>query len=240
MPYTKRGLLATISLLAPGLVLAQAPGADAPQNPQVAQSADDKVAQYDALLKQTEGLEVYNQLVQRQIQNQQQDLQNIRAAIDQVPDLERQIPPLLSRMIDGLKEFVRLDIPFHPDERADRIADLETMMERSDVTDAEKLRRIMEAWEVEIEYGNTPEAYVGQLTIDGQDRQVEFLRLGRISWIYQTNDDESLTGIWDANAKSWVPLGSQYRNSVRQAIRMARNQVAPDLVLVPVPPPQTE
>lgn len=234
MPYTKRGLVATISLLAPGLVLAQA------QNTQVAQSAGDKVAQYDALLKQTEGLEVYNQLVQRQIQNQQQDLQNIRAAIDQVPDLERQIPPLLSRMIDGLKEFVRLDIPFHPDERADRIADLETMMERSDVTDAEKLRRIMEAWEIEIEYGNTPEAYVGQLTIDGQDRQVEFLRLGRISWIYQTNDDEGLTGIWDANTKSWVPLGSQFRNSVRQAIRMARNQVAPDLVLVPVPPPQTE
>jgi hypothetical protein len=99
---------------------------------------------------------------------------------------------------------------------------------------------VLEAWEVENEYGRTPSSYVGELQIDGNAREVDFLRIGRVALLYQTTDDAGLTGAWDPRSNAWVPLGSQHRNSVRQALRMTRSQIAPELVLVPVAPPTTE
>ncbi|HAD10132.1 MAG TPA: hypothetical protein DCF62_11670, partial [Porticoccaceae bacterium] len=39
--------------------------------------------------------------------------------------------------------------------------------------------------------------YSGLLPIDGQDRQVTFLRIGRIALLYQTSD-QSQAGVWDS------------------------------------------
>ena len=212
-------------LLGPALALAQAGGAD-------------PVQQYAAVLKETDGLKVYNDLVTRQIATQQETLAAIQAAIEQVPDLEKQLPGLLSRMIDGLEEFINLDIPFLPDERADRVAQLRLLMERADVSDTEKFRRIIEAWQVENEYGSNFSTYVGQIPIDGNNREVDFLQVGRVALLFQTTDEQGITGAWDKRTKSWVMLGSEHRNSVRQALRMARNQIAPELVLLPITPPE--
>jgi hypothetical protein len=79
-------------------------------------------------------------------------------------------------------------------------------------------------------------AYNGELQIDGVLRDVEFLRVGRIALLYQTPDSE-YTGAWDNSAHQWVSLGNEHRNSVRQGLRMARSQVAPDLLLLPIPAP---
>lgn len=225
MPRTRQFFLAAVVLAAPGLAIAQ-------------QAAGGPEAEFSALLKEIEGLKVYNDLLERQIGNQRQDLGDLQVAIGQVPDLERQIPPLLVRIVEGLERFVALDLPFLEDERAKRIADLELLIEDADASDADKFRRIMEGWEVENEYGRGYSAYVGQLDFGGVTREVEFLRLGRLALLYQTTDDAADSGVWDPRSNEWVPLGSQHRNSVRQALRMARNQVAPDMVLLPIVPAQ--
>ena len=54
----------------------------------------------------------------------------------------------------------------------------------------------------------------------------------------QTNDDEALTLAWDHANGQWLQLGSEHRNPVGQAIRMARSQIAPDLLLLPTSPPE--
>jgi len=232
-------LSAAIILFAPALAMAQtAQDANAPEI-QVAQAAGGApVAQYEAILKETEGLQVYNQLLERQIAAQQEEMTEVQTAITEVPEIERQLPPLLLRMVDGLAEFVRLDLPFLTEERQERVANLQLLVERADINDSEKFRRILEAWQIETEYGSGFSTYVGELSIDGQSREVDFLQVGRIALIYQTTDEQASTGVWDASNKTWVPLGSEHRNSVRQALRMARNQIAPELVLLPVPPPQ--
>lgn len=196
-------------------------------------------AEYEALLKEIAGLQVYNQLVQQQIENQQRSLEELQVAIEGVPDLERQLPPLLTRMIDSLARFIELDMPFESDVRRESLARLQEIVLRSDVNDAEKFRRVLEAWEIENEYGNTFGFYQGQLEIDGAPREVDFLRIGRIALLYQTPDLE-YTGAWDHQAGEWVQLSSAQRNSVREALRMARNQIAPAMVLLPVPPPRED
>ena len=202
--------------------------------------AQDPVDEYETLLRETRGLRAYNALLERQIAQQELDIENLRAAIQQVPDLERQLPPLLITMVDGLDEFVERDVPFLTEERAERVAEMYNLIENPDANDANKLRRVLEAWSIEVEYGREFMTDQGTVPIDGVDRNVDFVILGRAGLIFQTSDDEAITGAWDPRTNSWVILGGEHRNSVRQAIRMARNQIAPDLVLLPVIPPQND
>ena len=106
-----------------------------------------------------------------------------------------------------------------------------------DVSVAEKFRKVMEAFQIENDYGRTIEAYIDALEIDGATRQVDFLRIGRIALLYQTADGK-MSGAWDQRNRRWVPLGNEYKNAIRQGLRIAKKQVAPDLVLLPVGTPE--
>jgi hypothetical protein len=111
-------------------------------------------------------------------------------------------------------------------------------MERSDVTVAEKFRRLTEAFQIENDFGRTIETYKDALEIDGATLEVDVLRLGRIGLYYQTLD-ASETGQWDPEAGAWTHLsGGTARNQVRQGIRVARKLVAPDLLLLEIPAPE--
>ena len=198
----------------------------------------DPVTEYETLLRDIRGLEAYNALLQRQIETQQSDLVDLQEAIVGVPDLERQLPPLLINMVDGLDDFVELDIPFLQQERSDRIADLKLLIENPDVSDTQKLRQILNAWLIEVEYGSAFITEQGAVSIDGNERPVDFVIMGRVGLLFQTSDEDAITGAWDHENGQWIVLGSEHRNPVRQAIRMARSQIAPDLLLLPVTPAQ--
>lgn len=199
----------------------------------IADQIDTKVQKYKSLLKEIDGLNVYNKQLEKQIANQVAEMADLNESIDKVSVIERQITPLMMRMIDGLAQFVALDVPFLKTERADRIATLREMMDRADVSPSEKFRRVMEAYQVEMDYGRTLEAYSGIQTINGQDRDVEFLRLGRTALIYQSRDG-SMMGVWNKESKQWDVLDSDYRVQITKAIRMAKKQLAPDLLMLPV------
>ena len=204
---------------------------------QVVQKTRSITEEYKAVNKEIDGLVVYNTLLQRQISNQEAELNQLRDSIDQVTVIERQILPLLGRMIEGLEQFVELDVPFLLDDRRKRVAELKSLMEASDVTAAEKFRKVMEAWQIENEFGRTIETYAANLDIDGVTREVDFLKIGRVVFVYQTPDGD-LTGAWDQRSRQWVSLGSEYRNQVRQGLRMAKKQMAPDLLLLPLAAPE--
>jgi hypothetical protein len=195
------------------------------------------VEEYRAVMKEVDGLIVYNTLLDRQISDQEQELSNLATSIDSVTDIERQILPLLTRMIDGLDRFVALDVPFLAEERRERVVSLRDLLGRADVTAAEKFRVVMEAWQIENDYGRTIFAYTGELEIGGTNREVDFLQVGRVSLVYQTPDGVN-SGVWDQNNRQWVVLGSEYRNSIRQGLRLARNQIGPDLLLLPIAAPE--
>jgi predicted RNase H-like nuclease (RuvC/YqgF family) len=197
----------------------------------------DIVDEYRAVTKEVDGLVVYNTLLQRQITDQEEELSNLRTSIDSVTVIERQILPLLTRMIEGLERFVALDVPFLLEERTDRVENLARLLERADVTVAEKFRVVMEAWQIENEYGRNIETYTGELEIDGANREVDFLRIGRVILVYQTPDGAS-SGVWDQANRQWVAVGGNYRNSIRQGLRLARGQASPEILLLPVAAPE--
>ena len=189
--------------------------------------------QYRAINKEIDGLKVYNRLMRAQVEGQSAVLEDIGLSMDQVDVINRQIFPLMERMIDGLEQSVKLDIPFLMDERNTRIANLKEIMERSDVSVAEKFRKVMEAYQIENDYGTTIENYTQSLTIDGATRSFNMLRVGRIGLYFQS-DDTKITGRWDNEARDWV-IDNSARNEVRKGLRVARQLIAPELIIVPVP-----
>lgn len=195
------------------------------------------VAQYKAVLKEIDGLQIYNDQLERQIASQLDELGKLDDSLSRVTIVDRQMTPLMLRMIEGLAAYIRLDLPFLPEERSERLANLQTLMVRSDVTTAEKFRNVVEAYKVENDYGRTIEAYRGELELAGTIRQVDFLRVGRVALVYQTNDLE-MTGRWNIETAEWDALGAEYRNPIRDAIRIARKQLAPDLLSLPIAAPE--
>jgi hypothetical protein len=199
----------------------------------ISDETDKLVAEYRVVLQRIDALRTYNHQVSELIDSQHIEMDSLRRQIDDVELVGREVTPLMLGMIDAIENFVELDVPFQPQERAERIAALHTLMGRSDVTDAERYRRIMEAYQVENEFGRTIEAYQGQLSLDGAERTVDYLRVGRVAFLYQTLDGTE-TGVWDQKNRGWVDA-SDYGSSVRLGLRMARKQVAPDLIKLPLP-----
>jgi len=139
-------------------------------------------------------------------------------------------------MIDGLDQSIKLDLPFLEDERRKRVTDLQNIMERSDVSVAEKFRKVMEAYQIENEYGWTSEFYTQSLTLNGVTRSFNILKIGRIGLYFQS-DDARVTGLWDNDQRTWVEDDSA-RNEIRKGLRMARQLIAPELINIPVAAPE--
>jgi hypothetical protein len=209
-------------------------------------SLDDNIRdverQYRVVNKENDGLAVYIEQLDKQLSNQNLELNNIDASIRQVTLIERQITPLMLRMIESLDSFVAADVPFQKQERLARIASLKDLMGRSDVTVAEKYRKVMDAYQKEMDYGRTIKTYrstidlTGTATSEKELREVDFLRVGRLSLMFLSLDGQSL-GIWDQQAKKWQPLESEYKAKLTTALRIAREQAAPSLIKIPVAAP---
>lgn len=202
---------------------------------QIADQTADLLNDFNTVAKVVDGLVTYNALLQRQIDNQNQEMTALEESIRNVALIERQILPMMTRMLDSLEVFIELDTPFLLKERKERLERLRGMMERSDVSAAEKFRRVVEAYQIENDYGRTIEAYKDTVDVDGVQQEADFLRIGRVSLAYQTVGGGT-TGAWDKDAGQFVKLDdSEFKNQVAHGLKVARKQVAPDLLVVPVP-----
>ena len=188
--------------------------------------------QYRAINKEIDGLKVYNRLMEAQVSGQEATLQDISLSMAQVDVINRQIFPLMTRMIDGLDQSIKLDVPFLMQERTERVDNLCAIMERSDVSVAEKFRKVMEAYQIENDYGSSSEFYTQSITLDGATRSYNILRVGRVGLYFQS-DDAKITGRWDNDAREWV-VDNSARSDVRTGLRMARQLIAPEIIVVPV------
>ena len=185
-----------------------------------------------AINKEIDGLRVYNRLMGAQTDGQAASLEDIALSMDQVDVINRQIFPLMTRMIDGLEQSVALDVPFLMEERMDRVANLVDIMERSDVSVAEKFRKVMEAYQIENDYGSSSESYEETLTFGDDTRSYNILRIGRVGLYFQS-DDAQITGRWDNTAREWVRDDSS-RAEIRKGLRMAKQIIAPEIIVIPV------
>lgn len=204
----------------------------------IADETRDLATDYRQVLKQVDGLKVYNKRMQAQIDNQAKRLNDITQSIEDAKVIDRQIVPLTLRMIDSLEQFISLDMPFHLGERKKALAELRANMDRSEFTAAEKFRQVLEVYKIESEYGRKIDSYTDTVDVNGAPREVNVLRVGRIALLYQTTDGV-VTGAWDNKARQWVEVSaSDYRSAVKQGVRIAKKQASIEILNLPVPAPE--
>ena len=194
---------------------------------------------YRANLKQLEAATRYNASLNRNIQAQQRQLERLRTDIDNVAGLQRGMQPLMEDMVATFADLVAADLPFNlegPDGRLARVDRLNKVMGDPSLSAAQRYRLIIEAYQIENEFGRTIGFYEGVVDDDGTARTGEFLRVGRIALMFKTADD-SVLKIWDKDQKAWVDLNKSYLPDVRLGLRMAKEQTAPALLPVPVKAP---
>jgi Protein of unknown function (DUF3450) len=202
----------------------------------IRERTQDAAGRYAQAMADADSLERFNAQLQEQVRSQDEEIASIQRQLTDIETTQREVQPLMQQMVDTLARFVELDVPFLLDERTARVQNLKNIMGRADITISEKYRQILEAYQIELEYGRTLSAYEGRLGTGADARTVEFAQLGRVSLMYRTLDG-SETGYWDADKKTWV-VDDSYREAVEEALRVARRDGAPDLLTVPVPAPQ--
>jgi len=195
------------------------------------------LAQYRTVLEQIQSVRAYNQQVEKLLASQREEIKALENQIENATAVGREITPLMLRMVDALSNFVELDVPFLIEERRQRVQKLKEMMDRADVADSEKFRRILEAYMVEVDFGRTIEAYEGALKQGDKELTVNFLRVGRVALVYLTLD-ENEAGAWNRETKSWEVLPTEYRSSIKKGIRIARKYTSSDLIRLPISAPE--
>lgn len=203
----------------------------------LSEQAQAMLTEYRNAREETRSLKTYNEQMERLVASQNEEIASMEEQIDTIDETQQEFVPLMLRALDALETFVERDIPFLPEKRESDLAELRAVMDRADVSTAERFRQIMATYQDEMEYGRTIETYRGKLELDGGERSVRFLRIGRVALMYQTLDGQR-TGRWNPMSGSWEPLDGEYRAAMEQGLRIASEQAPPDLLRVPLSVPE--
>ena len=191
---------------------------------------DKIVNEWKAVSKQVEGLKLYNAQKRIQIQAQLDLMDKLDEQLVQVVVMQRQIPPLAQKMLDSLESFISLDTPFRKEERQNRIDLVRSSLAKPKVTASEQVRQVLEAYNIEAEYGRKIDTYESTLN-DGTVGNI--LVIGRIGMFYQTKDEQS-SGRWNNETGQWDELPGSYRKPIRDGIRMAKKLAPTDMLMMPI------
>jgi regulator of replication initiation timing len=198
----------------------------------LAQQTSDLLAEYRQVVRETDSLKIYNDNLEKVVMDQRAEVVSINDQLAGLEATNRGVVPLMLEMIDTLDKIIENDMPFRLEERRARVQRLRDMMDQADVTASEKYRRVMEAYQGEMEYGRTTEAYAEALPTTGQT--VDFLRVGRTLLIYQSSDQVT-TGWFNPATRTYEDLPNRYRLEVKEGLAIAKNEKAPNLVTLPIP-----
>ena len=186
-----------------------------------------------------ESMLVLNAGLRKQISIQEQQIATIQQSITDVAIVTQEMPFLMNKMLTSVEQFVELDLPFQLDMRRERLQFARDAIDSPDVSVAEKFRQILVIYQNENNYGRTHQTYPTTLTLDGVERDVDILRVGRVALLYQTKD-RTMTGAWDQQSRSWVELDPlEYRTPIQRAISVSSGLVSPSIMDLPVVAPES-
>ena len=189
---------------------------------------------YKQVLKTNDGLKAYNNQLNKAITKQREEISKINEAIAGISKIKRQITPLMLDMVESLKQFVENDIPFEKEKRMERLANLQKAMDDPQIAESEKFRVTLQEFQNEVGYGRGVLAWEGTLD-DG--RSVNFVRIGRIGYYYQTLD-RSETAAWNTKSGSWTKLSDANTRPINRLIKMANKLIPFDLSIIPIAAPE--
>ncbi|BBI61264.1 DUF3450 domain-containing protein [Vreelandella sulfidaeris] len=233
------GVLASGTLLASEQAVAQAAESVEAQQTQAAlqeqiDAADEQtreqLEELRRLERETRRLEADNASLAGSLAEEAERQQRLATALDTLEETRAALPVIEQNMAEQLSNWIEGDLPFLRDERLARV---ERQPGEQGENTIERINGLLEAWRVELDYGREMDSWRGRLRQENREREVDFLRIGRVGFYYLTPDGRE-GGVWNAESGEWQPLNDEYLREVRSGLRMAEDQRAPELLTLPL------
>ena len=194
--------------------------------------ADQMIREYRAVLQQKDNIALFVDQQDIYLQSQTAEIQSLNKQLDTVEQIKQGMVPMMLKMAAALEDSIRADLPFRMNERLERVERIKTVLSDPEVSPAEQYRQVLNGFKIEVTYGQGLDAYEGaHPTRPGNI--VNFLRFGRTSLVYVTKD-ESEVARYNLNTKSWDPIPTSEALALRQAVRVANKEAAPEMVYAPI------
>ena len=203
----------------------------------LADKTDNALAEAQKETKNAETLNAFNAKLRRTAVAQRNAMKQLEQSIEDASLIERQIVPLMERMIAGLDQFIDVDLPFKLEERKARIVRIKGYLTNANITAAERFRQVLAAYTTESAYGQSIDVYTDELDLSSGVLTVNVLQVGRTGLYYQTLDG-SLSGYWDKKSNQWIDLDSSHNEGITHAIRIAQGKESKDLMRLPIAAPE--
>jgi len=195
-------------------------------------AADQASREYRAVLQQKDNIALFVAQQDIYLQSQTSEIQSLRNQLGTVEQIKQGMSPMMLKMAAKLEDTINADLPFNLAERTARIEDVKRVLSDPDVSPAEQYRRVLNAYKIEVSYGQGVDSYEGaHPTRPGN--VVNFIRFGRTSLVYVTKDEAEIAK-YNLDDDGWQVLTGADALAMRQAIRIAKGEAAPGIVYAPV------
>ncbi len=194
----------------------------------------------EGLLKEIERLEAQRRLLlwkkekmEKYVMDLKGRITELKRCTQELKKINRELEPYLDETVKRLREFIKGDLPFLTEERQKRLLALQSVLDSYDAGIAEKLRRVLEALRIEVDYGGQVEVTEEQITLADGPRTVQVFRLGRLALFYRTLDGKEI-GRFNPETGRWEKLPSRFSREMERAMEMAARRRAADLLKLPI------
>jgi Protein of unknown function (DUF3450) len=190
-------------------------------------------ARYRAAKANVEFLEKRKAIEEEDVRTLDQSIAELERRMVESVRLNDSLEDTLQIVVDRLERFVAGDLPFLMEERNARIASVKEVIAKPGVTGAEKLRRVLEALQVEANYGNLVEVYQEKIMVGDEEVYADMVRVGRLSVFWRTPDGKRV-GEYDRAQHKWVPLEEKYVRVINETREMALRLRSTEVVMLPL------
>ncbi len=196
-------------------------------------AAGSAVREYRAVLQQLDNTKLFAAQQQIFLDSQSSEINSIRNQLGTVEQIKQGMSPMMLRMTIALEDAIKSDVPFRLNERMSRLERVQAALGSPDVSPAEQYRQVLNAYKIEATYGYSTESYEG-VHPEKPGSVVDFIRFGRTSFLYLEKGADGIAKRYNIGSKSWDTLSDLDNRQVRQTIRVAREQAAPEIIYAPV------
>jgi hypothetical protein len=187
----------------------------------------EKRLQQELLSKQQERL-------RKQVALMQERVTESKRRVEEVERIRLEMRSFLDETFLRLYEQINSELlPFLVEERQKRLERLEGLLLDDAVSTAEKFRRLMEALQIEADYGRGMEVVREPVRLGQESLIMDVLRIGRLSLFSRTPDGTHIA-VFDQAAGSWQTLPQSYNRDLRHAIEVANKTRPVEIVRLPL------
>ena len=186
--------------------------------------------EYRDLLTRRDSARVYASQQRARVEGQRDELASIEDQLTRVDDIVEQATPMMMDMIADLEMFINADVPFKVEDRLEVVQRLRDLMGSAKVSDAERYRQIIKAYEDELEYGRTVQTWSAPVQQDGAEIEYDYFLYGRVAFM-RMNEVARKGQRWSRSQNAWVDLPSSALKDVKKSILIADKKSPPAVMM---------